>query len=109
MVRTLTALLLLPGLLSMSGPVPRHRPGRDRAIVIENFAYAPATDTVRVGQAVTWTNRDILPHTVTGTSPRLASGSIAAGGSWRYVATRRGTFTYHCRFHPTMHGTLVVR
>ena len=34
-------------------------------IVIQNFAFQPATLTVKVGTKVTWVNRDDDPHTAT--------------------------------------------
>ena len=51
---------------------------------------------------------DVSPH---GHSQVRAfdSGSIAAGASWRYVATKRGAFAYGCTFHPTMKGKITVQ
>ena len=85
------------------------RPPQPNRVQIHNFAFSPAADTVRVGQAVTFRNRDLVPHTATADSAGFDSGTIAADGSWRFVARRRGAVAYHCRFHPTMHGTLVIR
>ena len=36
----------------------------DVAVHIDNFVFEPAQLTVKVGQTVTWTNRDDIPHTV---------------------------------------------
>ena len=94
--------LLLAGPLSL-------RPARPRAIDIRNFAFVPATDTVRIGQAITFRNLDLVPHSATDDRGGFDSGSIAAEGHWRFVPRRKGVVTYHCRFHPTMHGTLVIR
>ena len=85
------------------------RPVRSNPIQIRNFVFAPATDTVRVGRTVTFRNHDLVPHTATADSAGFDSGSIAADGSWRFIARRKGVVTYHCRFHPTMRGTLVIR
>lgn len=85
------------------------RPAPASPIQIRNFAFAPATDTVRVGRAITFRNHDLVPHTATADSGAFESGSIAADGSWRFTARQKGVVTYHCRFHPTMHGTLVIR
>jgi plastocyanin len=94
--------LLLAGPLSL-------RPARPRTIDIRNFAFAPAADTARVGHAITFRNLDLVPHSATADGGGFESGSIAAGGDWRFVPRRKGVVTYHCRFHPTMHGTLVIR
>jgi plastocyanin len=95
-------------LLGFSGPAaapPGHR------IRIASFRFVPATDTVRIGQSVTFQNEDLVPHTATADdkAKTFESGSIAANGTWRFTARRKGVVAYHCRFHPTMHGTLVVR
>jgi plastocyanin len=84
------------------------RPAARHAIDISNFKFVPTPDTLAVGDTLIWTNRDILPHNVSA-GAHLDSGSIAAGKSWRHVIRQRGTVQYHCRFHPTMVGTLVVR
>jgi plastocyanin len=34
--------------------------------------------------------------------------SIAAGGSWRFVARKTGVYDYICTLHPNMKGTLKV-
>lgn len=94
--------------LLFAGVTPS-RPVRSNPIQIRNFAFAPATDTVRVGRAVTFRNHDLVPHTATADTGGFDSGTIAADGSWRFVARRKGVVAYHCRFHPTMRGTLVVR
>src|SRR6186713_419955 len=36
----------------------------DIAVHIDNFVFEPAQLTVKIGQTVTWTNRDDIPHTV---------------------------------------------
>jgi plastocyanin len=79
------------------------------AVAIDGTAYAPAEIVVRRGDAVTWTNKDPFPHTVTARDGSFDSKSIAAGKSWRYVARKAGTFAYYCTLHPTMSGTLKVQ
>ena len=84
-------------------------PPRVHPIQIRNFTFAPAADTIAVGQSVAFRNHDLVPHTATADRGTFESGTIAADRSWRFVARHRGVVTYHCRFHPTMHGTLVIR
>lgn len=84
-------------------------PPRVHPVQIRNFSFVPATDTIAVGQAVAFRNHDLVPHTATADGGTFESGSIAGDRSWRFVARRKGTVTYHCRFHPTMRGTLVIR
>ncbi len=78
------------------------------AVTIRNFAYLPAHATV--GTRLTFDNRDTVEHTATaddGTT--FDTGSLQVGASKTITLTKRGTFSYHCDFHPFMHGTIVVR
>jgi len=64
---------------------------------------------VRVGDAITWINKDLVPHTVTSQAGGFDSGAIAPGASWTFTATRPGEFPYTCTFHPIMQAVLHVR
>jgi plastocyanin len=78
-------------------------------VVIEAMQFSPATLTVKVGDKVTWINRDLFPHTVTADQHRFDSHAIAAGGSWTFTLKKVGVTSYGCTFHPTMRGTLRVQ
>jgi amicyanin len=79
------------------------------AVAIQNFAFNPASVTVKAGTTVTWTNADSASHTVTSDSGSLMkSALLATGQSYSVTFTTPGTFTYHCSVHPMMHGTVVV-
>jgi hypothetical protein len=75
------------------------------------YAYSPATETIHVGDTVTWTNNDQPPHDVTTTSAPVAlhSALLMTGQSWSYTFTVPGTYNYICSVHPYMHATLVVQ
>jgi plastocyanin len=76
-------------------------------VTIEGMKFAPAALTVKRGDTVVWENQDMVPHTATARGT-FDSGPIAAGKSWRYVATKPGHFEVVCTLHPTMKSTLVV-
>jgi plastocyanin len=71
--------------------------------------FVPERLEVAAGDRITWTNRDIVPHTVTAAAAGIESGELAQGRSWTYVARRKGEIPYICRLHPVMHGTLIVK
>ena len=71
--------------------------------------YAPNPITVSAGTTVTWTNNDTTGHTATGDGGSFNSGAIPAGGSFQFTFQNRGTFAYHCTFHPGMVGSVVVQ
>jgi plastocyanin len=76
---------------------------------VSNFQFAPATLTVVVGATVTWKGVS-GSHTVTSDagSPVTFDQPISQGGSVTVTFTAGGTYHYHCSFHPSMHGTIVV-
>jgi plastocyanin len=77
-------------------------------VTIENMAYSPARLTVHRGDRIKWLNKDLFPHTVSASGGAFDSGSIDAGASWTYTATKSGEHSYGCKFHPTMKGELKV-
>nr|WP_320160555.1 cupredoxin family copper-binding protein [uncultured Methanoregula sp.] len=81
-------------------------------IAIKNFAFSPATLTVKAGTTVTWTNADGTSHTVVsdaGAPSAFTSPSIANGASFPFTFTQAGTYPYHCSIHPSMTGTIIVQ
>jgi plastocyanin len=87
--------------------VPAH--AATHRVTIEGMKFQPERLEVKRGDTIVWTNRDIVPHTVTAAAKKIDSGSIAGGGTWRYVARTAGEIDYICRFHPGMKATLVVK
>jgi plastocyanin len=99
---------------SFSGPqhAAAGSPGTAEAVhtvIIEQLQFHPAVLVVHRGDRIVWLNRDLFPHTVTATAKAFDSGSIPAGGTWKYRARRSGEYDYGCTFHPTMKATLIVR
>jgi plastocyanin len=79
------------------------------AVNIQGSAFVPPTVTVKVGDIVTWTNRDAVGHTTTSDAPGWDSGVLVTGGSFSHPFMVAGTFTYHCAIHLFMTGTVVVQ
>jgi plastocyanin len=78
-------------------------------IRIENYQFTPATLTVPVGTTVTWTNDDGTIHTVTSATKEFTSAGLDDGAAFSYTFTNPGTYTYYCKLHPRMTGTIVVK
>ncbi|HEY5897846.1 MAG TPA: cupredoxin family copper-binding protein [Burkholderiales bacterium] len=76
---------------------------------IEGMKFIPERLEVAAGDRVTFTNADLVPHTVTAKAAGVESGEIGQGKSWTFVAKRKGEMAYLCRFHPMMKGVLLVR
>jgi plastocyanin len=78
------------------------------AVDIKNFAFNPASLTAKVGDTVTWTNSDSAAHTVTWDDNSVDSGNLAQGATFKHAFDSAGTFSYHCKIHPNMKGTITV-
>ena len=80
------------------------------SVEINNFAFSPATITVKVGTKVTWTNKDSVGHNVVETdgADGPKSGTFAKGESYSFTYTKAGTFAYECSIHPSMQGKVIV-
>jgi plastocyanin len=75
----------------------------------EGIAFNPAEVTVGVGDTVTWTNDDSVPHDVTADSFSSGEpGGMSPGDTFEHTFEEAGTFDYVCTVHPGMEGTVVV-
>jgi plastocyanin len=84
--------------------------GNQVAVDIVNFAFNPSPLEISVGDTVTWTNQDGVPHTATGQDRAvLQSGTIPPGGSFSQTFTVAGEVPYFCEFHPNMNGVIIVQ
>lgn len=79
------------------------------AVTIKNFAFSPATLTVKVGDKVTWTNNDSAAHSATADGGSFDTGVLQNGQSGSVTFSKPGTYTYHCSVHPMMKATIVVQ
>ena len=70
----------------------------DVAVHIDNFVFEPAQLTVTVGQTVTWTNRDDIPHTVV-CAGKFRSKTMDTDGTFSFTFTKAGRYPYVCMQH----------
>ena len=64
-------------------------------VTLQNYAFSPATITVKVGTTVTWTNQDNVEHTVTAdTSGGPMSQLLPRGASYTYTFSKAGFFMF---------------
>ncbi len=95
-----------------AGAKPRKRgtvtAAASTGVTIKNFQFTPGTSSVHVGDTITWTNRDIAPHTATAKDGSFDTGTINKNKSGSHTFTKAGTFPYICSIHPNMKGTVTV-
>ncbi len=101
---------------ALSAPKPTPRPAAKPApastgpvaVHISNFTFGPKIATVKIGQTITWTNDDDIPHTVVATDKSFRSKVLDTGQSFSFTFTKAGQFAYFCSLHPMMTGKVVV-
>ena len=97
----LLAAVVLPGWADTAAPAS--------AVSIDNFTFGPQSVTVKAGTAVTWTNRDDIPHGIASANNAFAkSKALDTDDSYSFTFTTPGTYQYFCYIHPHMTGTIVV-
>jgi plastocyanin len=77
------------------------------SVNIQNFAFDPATVTIKKGTIVTWTNQDSAPHQIK--SATFNSQLLSQGQSFSFTFSNAGSFDYSCSIHPSMTGKVVVQ
>jgi plastocyanin len=80
----------------------------DVTVKIRNFKFEPANLAIAVGKTVQFLNVDEEPHTATATDGTFNSKALDTNQTWKYTATKPGTYPYICSVHPFMKGMLTV-
>ena len=76
-------------------------------VTIDNFTFAPAQLTVKVGDTVTWKNHDDIPHTVV-SAGKFRSKTMDTDNTFTFTFTSAGDYKYFCSLHPHMTGMIKV-
>lgn len=111
------------GILVFTGPfhevnkptaVSTHPPAHIKIVTDPTIAgrYVPHSITVYVGQTVIVSNVSDAVHTLTADKGAFDTGDITTSGTTstrQLVVPKAGTFKYYCKYHPDMHGVLVVK
>jgi plastocyanin len=78
-------------------------------VQISDFKFVPETITVKTGTEVTWSNSDDTAHTATADDGSFDTGTLDQGDSKGVTFDQPGTFSYFCKFHAFMKGTIEVQ
>lgn len=86
-------------------------PAVKSSITISNYAFHPATLTVKKDTLVMWFNKDADVHTIKSTDgpEAFSSPALDNGNQFGFTFHHAGTYHYICTVHPYMHGVIVVR
>ena len=92
---------------ALAAPAAASAKSRVVTVQIHDLAFAPAGQTLRVGDAVEWVNADIFRHTATARNGAF-DVDLAPKARARTVFHKPGTYAFYCRYHPGMQGQLTV-
>jgi plastocyanin len=111
-MKRIVACLILATALIASQAAPAAGPGPARAsgaktVDISHFEFHPPTLQVNKGGRVIFSNSSGTAHTATDKGA-FDTGRIKAGKAAAVTFAQKGTFNYHCKIHPFMHGKIVV-
>jgi plastocyanin len=87
------------------GPLPAQ--AQEIKVTIDNFTFTPAELNLKVGDTVTWTNHDDIPHTVV-SAGKFRSKTLDTDNSFTFTFSAAGDYRYFCSLHPHMTGMIKV-
>jgi plastocyanin len=77
-------------------------------VVVQGYKFPPIKATA--GSTLKLSSKDDEPHTVTADDGSFDAGPFnPSKPTTLTVPTTPGSYKFHCKVHPTMHGTLVVQ
>ena len=78
------------------------------SVKIDNFTFTPPELTVAAGTAVTFTNRDDIPHSIAAADGSFHSRALDTEDAFTMTFAKPGTYDYYCALHPHMKGRIIV-
>jgi plastocyanin len=78
------------------------------AVTIKDFAFGPADIQAKVGDIITFSNKDSASHTATLDDGSCSTGTISPNTSDGLTFTAAGTYPFHCKIHSSMKGTITI-
>ena len=103
--RSLGIRLAVAAFLLQLGVIGAH--AESMKVTIDNFTFAPVELKVKVGDTVTWTNHDDIPHTVV-SAGKFRSKTMDTDNDFTFTFTAAGDYKYFCSLHPHMTGMIKV-
>ena len=120
------AIAAVAAALACGGSTPTNPTDGTKGVTIQDFAFSPASLTIKAGTTVRWSNNGPSGHTTTSDAGAWSSGTLSppsggggyggggsAGGTFDFTFTQPGTYPYHCSIHPPANypgftGTITV-
>jgi plastocyanin len=91
-------------------PTAKSQKHPTRTVLIKNFSFKPANITIKRGTKLRWINKDSTAHTATANNGRsFDSGRLGKGQSYTHTFKSVGKKPYHCKIHPDMRASVLVK
>jgi plastocyanin len=92
-------------------PAPLVSSSRQATVSIDDFKFTPRELSVSVGDTVTWVNHDDVPHTATSREDPATfdSKALDTDDKYSFTFTKPGTYSYYCKVHTHMTGSIIVK
>ena len=79
------------------------------AVPSSNKSFYPKINQAKVGDTLTWTNKDTSVHTITSNDDLFDSGMMKPGDTFEQTFDDMGLYEYYCILHPWMTGTVKIK
>jgi plastocyanin len=109
---TLLALAALPVVAGCGATAPAQRAAAAppaRVVDLSASQFSPPTVRARIGEEITFVNRDAVAHTATATAgARFDSGVLEQGARFSFIPRKTGVVSLICVIHPGMTASIRV-
>ena len=78
-------------------------------IEIHKMKFQTKILDVKIGDTVTWINKDVVPHTATAKDKSWDSGRLKKGESFTLTITDETALDYFCFYHRQMKAALFIK
>ncbi len=80
----------------------------EHIVYIENMEFSPSQLQVKVGDSITWINKDFVPHTATALDKSWDSKNLSKGDEYTLVVTADIPTDYYCFYHTNMVASIEI-
>ncbi len=78
-------------------------------IEIHKMKFQTKSLDVKIGDTVTWINKDVVPHTATAKDKSWDSGRLNKGEGFTLTITDTTALGYFCFYHRQMKAALIIK
>ncbi|MBC9030855.1 cupredoxin domain-containing protein [Sphingomonas sp. JC676] len=107
LLRISGAAALLTFALATTATARSPAPPQKYTVVMGSMSFGKLPSGLKVGDTITWVNRDTVPHTATARDKSF-DVRVQQGQSVSMVVKKAGSIAFYCIYHPGMRGTLTV-